>query len=287
MTLGYFFMLCYEDTLLTGNNELTSVNKKFAHSGRKKGPHAHYLKPELYNCKLHTYIHTQANVKETGILSAGDQLPYPLSRWNDCVTSCITQNWAASWQGSQLLLDVFSVSDTSPRPLSLTKEKSYIWSCKTVCDAAHPNRITGFHSKQMKEKQRQHPSLLTDGGHTLQEVVSWAGIQNEHAHMHFFFQTRTLSRFYCVSAFSLREGDEWFWDSLWWLSSPAETSSHFHFCCFFAHFPTRRHWHNDYCNQRDSLAIGNNTKPMFFLSLYCCYLVYAGVQGSEVNFCVP
>lgn len=201
-----------------------------------------------------------------------------------CVFSCVTQNWAASWQGSQLLLDVFSVSDTSPRPLSQTKEKSYICSCKTVCDAAHPNRITGFHSKQMKEKQRQHPSLLTDGGHTLQEVVSWAGIQNEHAHMHFFFfpQMRELSRFCCVSAVSLREGEEWFWDSLWWLSSPAETSSHFHFCCFFADFPAGRHWHNDYCNPRDSLATAKRHRAnvLFVFSVVSSCMLGFRVQRS-------
>lgn len=100
----------------------------------------------------------------------------------------------------------------------------------------------------------------------------------------FFFQTHTLLRFCCVSAVSLREGDEWFGDSLWWLSSPAETSSHFHFCCFFAHFPTHRRWHNDYCHQQDCLAIRNNARPIFFLSLSCYNLIYAGVQGSEVNF---
>lgn len=93
----------------------------------------------------------------------------------------------------------------------------------------------------------------------------------------FFSQTCTLLRFCCVSTVSLREGDEWFWDSLWWLSSPAETSSHFHFCCFFAHFPTQRRWHNDYCHQQDCLAIRNKARPIFFSSLSCYYLIYAGV----------
>lgn len=97
--------------------------------------------------------------------------------WNDGVFSCVTQSLAASSQGSGHLLDVFSASDMWPRSLSQTVgKKSSGRSCKTVCDAAYPNRITGSHCLQMKEKQLWHPSLMTDGGHMHGEVIPWAGI---------------------------------------------------------------------------------------------------------------
>lgn len=56
------------------------------------------------------------------------------------------------------------------------EKKSPSHSCKTVCDAAHPNIITGSHCLQMKEKQLWHPSLVTDGGHMHGEVIPWAVI---------------------------------------------------------------------------------------------------------------
>lgn len=94
-------------------------------TGRKKGL---ILIIWRQNCKIHTYIFKQT-WKRLGYCWL---VTIFLTLCQDemiCVFSCITQNWAASWWGwgggSQLLLDVFSVSDAWPRPPSHKQKKNH------------------------------------------------------------------------------------------------------------------------------------------------------------------
>lgn len=148
--------------------------------------------------------------------------------WNDGVFSCITQSLADSSQGSRHLLDVFSASDTWPWSLSQTvgkKSSALVRQCVMLLIPTGLQALIVCRWKRSNYGIRrlwQMEVTCTEKSFCELEFL-WT---------YTFFHTRTLLRFCCMSTVSLQEGDEWFGDSLWWLSSPAEASSHFHFCCF-------------------------------------------------------
>ncbi len=67
---------------------------------------------------------------------------------------------------------------TTKPPMCIPKitQILHISSCKTVCDAAHFNGITGFDCQQMRQKQIWHQQHQTDGGHMLRAVSLGKGI---------------------------------------------------------------------------------------------------------------
>lgn len=154
---------------------------------------------------------------------------------NHGVFTCVSQSWAASWQGSRHLLDVFSVSDKGLWPLSQTGEENHPFALLRHCVMLLiPVGLQAFIVWWADRWKRNNYGIrlywqmeVTHSEKSVHELEF--RMSNERA----FFQTCALLRFCCVSAVSLQEGDEWFEDCLWWLSSPAETSSHFHFCWFF------------------------------------------------------
>lgn len=211
----------WSHTTLTGNYGFQSIQHSHTRAERRASPSF---------TKGRNTEHTCAQSDETDLISSS----FLILRqdWNDAVCSCVTQRLAASLAGvTSPVGRSLCIGHVAPIPLTDSGKKNHPVALVRQCVMLLIP--TGLQALIVCRWKRNNYGIrrLWQMEVTCTEK-SFRELEFLWTYTSAFFHTRTLLRFCCMSTVSLQEGDEWFGDSLWWLSSPAEASSHFHFCCF-------------------------------------------------------
>lgn len=196
-----------------------------------------------------------------------------------CIYTCVSQSWAASWQGSRHLFDVFSVSDRGLSPLSQTGEENHpLALVRHSVMLLIPVGLQAFIVWWTDRWKRNNYSIrlywqmeVTHPEKSVHELEFRMSI-----HMCIFPNVRAVEVLLCERSFSAG-GRRVVWElslmaqfSCWDIKSLPLLL----FFCPFSNTETLTQW------QLPSTRLSwirNNKKPMFFLTLWCFAIVDAGV----------